>query len=51
MDDSNQTAKMEEDIRLYTQEVVDLDVFKVYGSGLAKFAGGLFQWELLLVVS
>ena len=44
MDDSILAAKTEEDIRTYIQNVLDPDVFKIYGVELAKASEGLFQW-------
>ena len=44
MDDHKLAAKTEQDIRLYLQNELPLDMFTRHGFKLAKAAEGLFQW-------
>jgi NACHT domain len=44
MDDPNLAAKTEQDIRLYLESELPLDLFERHGVKLAKAAEGLFQW-------
>jgi len=44
MDDSKLAAKTDDDIHLYFQKNLPLDMFTQYGDELMKKAEGLFQW-------
>jgi AAA ATPase domain len=44
MDDDRLASKTEQDICMYLQQELSLDVFKEHGVEIAKAAEGLFQW-------